>query len=152
MEPDMTQQDEATRRIVEQMKQVYSDEVIDHTINSRNRGDIPQADAYAKVTGPCGDTIEMWLKVNDGRIVRATFEPDGCATTVACGSMATELITGKKAIEAARISQEDILKALKGLPEANEHCALLAADTIKATVSDYLATKNAPWKKMYRTK
>lgn len=148
----MTQHDESTRKIVEQMKQVYSDVVIDHTLNSRNRGDIPQADGYASITGPCGDSIEMWLKVTDGRIVKATFEPDGCATTVACGSMATEMITGKTPVEAARISQQDILDALGGLPPANEHCALLAANTIKETVKDYLSTKNEPWKKMYRTK
>lgn len=147
----MTQNDEATRMLIEQMKQVYSDKVIDHTINSRNRGNIPQADAYAKVTGPCGDTIQMWLKVNNGKIFRATFEPEGCATTIACGSMATELITGKDVLEAAKTSQADILAALNGLPEVNEHCALLAADTIKATVRDYIATKNAPWKKTYRT-
>ena len=147
----MMQNDEATRILIEQMKQIYSDKVIDHTINSRNRGNIPQADAYAKVTGPCGDTIQMWLKVNNGKIFRATFEPDGCATTVACGSMATELITGKDVMEAAKTSQTDILNALDGLPETNEHCALLAADTIKATVRDYVATKNAPWKKTYRT-
>ena len=147
----MTQNNEATRMLIEQMKQVYTDKVIDHTINSRNRGDIPQADAYAKVTGPCGDTIEMWFKVTGGKIFKATFEPDGCATTVACGSMATELITGKDVMEAAKISQADILAALGGLPEVNEHCALLAADTIKATVRDYIATKNAPWKKTYRT-
>jgi len=148
----MTQNDEATRMVIEQMKQIYTDKVIEHTFNMHNRGDIPQADAYAKITGPCGDTIQMWLKVNNGKIFRATFEPEGCATTIACGSMAAEMITGKNVMEAARISQADILEALGGLPEVNQHCALLAADTIKATVSDYLATKNAPWKKMYRIK
>ena len=65
--------------------------------------------------------------------------------------MAAEMITGKDVMEAAKISQADILEALDGLPEANEHCALLAADTIKAAVRDYIATKNAPWKKTYRT-
>ncbi|MFC1979210.1 iron-sulfur cluster assembly scaffold protein, partial [Chloroflexota bacterium] len=100
----MTQNDEATKTLIEQMKQIYTDKVVDHAINSRNRGNIPQADAYAKVTGPCGDTIQMWFKVTGEKIFRATFEPDGCATTIACGSMATELITGRNVMEAAKIS------------------------------------------------
>ena len=51
--------------------------------------------------------------------------------------------------EAQRISQHDVLAALGGLPEESEHCALLAADTLKEAIKDYLAFKNEPWKRVY---
>jgi len=51
--------------------------------------------------------------------------------------------------EAQRISQHDVLAALGGLPEESEHCALLAADTLKVAIKDYLVCKNEPWKRAY---
>ena len=41
----------------------YTEVVIDHAQNPRNMGNIPDADSFARNTGPCGDTMEIWLKV-----------------------------------------------------------------------------------------
>jgi nitrogen fixation NifU-like protein len=131
------------------MSETYSHTVIDHVVNPRNVGNIEAADGYASVTGPCGDTMEIWLKVKDGTIVRATFMTDGCGTTIAAGSMVTELVKGKGISQALRTSQEDVLSALGGLPEESEHCALLAANTLKASVRDYLVLMKEPWKRLY---
>ncbi|MCJ7654356.1 MAG: iron-sulfur cluster assembly scaffold protein, partial [Dehalococcoidia bacterium] len=111
---------------------------------------IAHADGFGRITGPCGDTMEIWLKVNNGTIVGATFSTDGCSTTVACGSMATEIIKGEDVAQALAISPSDVLEALGGLPEDSRHCALLAANTIKAAVKDYIAIRKEPWKKAYR--
>jgi nitrogen fixation NifU-like protein len=131
------------------MSETYSHTVIDHVVNPRNVGNIEAADGYASVTGPCGDTMEIWLKVKDGTIVRATFMTDGCGTTIAAGSMVTEMVKGKGISQALRTSQEDVLSALGGLPEESEHCALLAANTLKASVRDYLVLMKEPWKRLY---
>ncbi len=145
-----TGQDKLSGLIKEELSEVYSEAVIEHTMNPRNVGGIEAADGYASVTGSCGDTMEIWLKVKDGSIVRATFMTDGCGTTVAGGSMVTELAKGKNISQALRISQEDVLSALGGLPEESRHCALLAANTLKAAVKDYIAFRNDPWKRAYR--
>ena len=136
--------------VKEEMSKLYSQTVIDHAMNPRNVGNTEAADGYASVTGPCGDTMDIWLKVKDDTIVKATFMTDGCGTTIAAGSMVTELAKGKSISQALRISQEDVLSALEGLPEESEHCALLAANTMKAAVKDYLAFKNEPWKRAYK--
>jgi nitrogen fixation NifU-like protein len=128
----------------------YSETVIDHAQHPRNMGPMPAADGFARVTGPCGDTMEIWLKVAGDRIKEATFRTDGCGTSVASGSMITELARGKSPAEGARISQQDVLDALGGLPEDSEHCALLASNTLKEAVRDYLRFKNEPWKRAYR--
>ena len=121
-----------------EMRKVYSETVIDHSMNPRNVGNMETADGYARVTGPCGDTMDIWLKVKDDLIVKATFTTDGCGTTIAAGSMVTELAKRKGISQALRISQEDVLAALDGLPEENKHCTLLAANTMKTAVKDYL--------------
>jgi len=64
--------------------------------------------------------------------------------------MVTEMAKGKSLAEAQRISQEKVLNALGGLPEESQHCALLAADTLKAAIRDYLIVKKEPWKKAYQ--
>ena len=132
------------------MAGTYSPKVIDHAINPRNAGALGNADGFARIKGACGDTMDIWIKVEGDAIVRAGFMTDGCSPSVACGSMATELAKGKTIGEVLRISQQDILDNLDGLPDGSEHCAVLAASTIRAAIKDYLATRNEPWKKAYR--
>ncbi|MBC8273636.1 MAG: iron-sulfur cluster assembly scaffold protein [Chloroflexi bacterium] len=138
------------KQIMAAMRKVYTETVIDHAMNPKNADRIAHADGFGRITGPCGDTMEIWLKVNNGTIVGATFSTDGCSTTVACGSMATEIIKGEDVAQALAISPSDVLEALGGLPEDNHHCALLAANTVKAAVKDYIAIRKEPWKKAYR--
>ena len=133
-----------------EMKKVYSETVVDHCMNPRNVGDIEDAGGFAKVTGPCGDTMEVWLKVNSDTISDARFMTDGCGTTVASGSMVTEMAKGRTVLHTQKITQQDVLNALGGLPEESQHCALLAANTLKEAVKDYLALKKEPWKRAYR--
>jgi nitrogen fixation NifU-like protein len=142
--------DKIAEELQKEMWSGYTEVVIDHAQNPRNVGSIPDADGFASVTGPCGDTMEIWLKVQNGAIKQATFWTDGCGTSIAAGSMVTELAKGKNIANALRISQQDVLDALGGLPEDSLHCALLAANTVKEAAKDYLATRNEPWKRAYR--
>ena len=133
-----------------EMRKVYSETAIDHSMNPRNLGSMEGADGFARVTGPCGDTMEIWLKVKTGTIDKATFITDGCGTSIASGSMITEMTKGKSVSEAQKISQHDILSALGGLPQESQHCALLATNTLKEAIRDYLTMKKEPWKRAYR--
>ncbi|MFC1944544.1 iron-sulfur cluster assembly scaffold protein [Chloroflexota bacterium] len=101
--------DELEKRIVADMRSTYSETAIDHAMNPRNVGDIQDADGFGSITGPCGDTMEIWLKVKDGKIRHAAFWTDGCGTTIASGSMVTQLAIGKKVIDAMKTSQGDVL-------------------------------------------
>jgi nitrogen fixation NifU-like protein len=135
--------------IKQEMRKVYSEAVVEHSMNPRNLGELEDADGFGRVTGPCGDTMHMWLKVKDGTISDASFMTDGCSTTIASGSMVTELAKGKSVAEAQKISQKYILNALGGLPEESQHCALLAANTLRTAIKDYLTVQKEPWKKAY---
>jgi nitrogen fixation NifU-like protein len=145
-----SEMDDLQALVMADARKIYSETVIDHAMNPRNLGTIQYADGLAKITGPCGDTMEVWLKANNNTIVDINFMTDGCGTSIASGSMVTELAKGKSIGEAAKISQQDVLDALGGLPEESQHCALLAANTLKAAIRDYLAIQKEPWKKAYR--
>ena len=142
--------DELQNQIMAEMGQIYTETVIDHAMNPRNVGSIPGAGGFATLTGPCGDTMEIRLKVKDNKVADAAFWTDGCGTSIACGSMATEMIKGRNVAEALAIDQSKILEALGGLPEDSLHCALLASNALQAAIRDYLAVKRDPWKKAYR--
>jgi len=142
--------DDLQALVMADARKIYSETVIDHAMNPRNLGTKPDADGYARVTGPCGDTMEVWLKVKSNTITDINFMTDGCGPSIAAGSMVTELAKGKSIGEAIKISQQDVLNALVGLPEESEHCALLSADTLKTAIRDYLAIQKEPWKKAYR--
>lgn len=117
--------------------------VVESFQHPRNYGPLDRWDGHARITGPCGDTMEFWLQIAEGRIQQANFTTTGCGTSRAAGSMATELAGGKSLPEAARLEQHDILQALGGLPRESEHCALLAANTLKAAIGDYEAWQHA---------
>ena len=147
----MTSDWEALQELAKaEMRKVYSETTIEHAMNPRNVGNMDNTDGFARITGPCGDTMEIWLKVRNNIITEATFMTDGCGTSIASGSMVTEIAKGKSVGEVRKISQQDVLNALGGLPEESEHCALLAANTLKEAIKDYLAFKNEPWKRAYK--
>ena len=142
--------DELEKEILDSMKKIYSETVIDHAMNPRNTVQIRDPDGFGSTTSACGETMEIRLRAKDGKIADASFWTNGCSTTIACGSMASELMKGQDVSQALAISQGDILEALDGLPEGNHHCAALAATAVKAAIMDYIAMQKEPWKKAYR--
>ena len=127
--------------VMEDARKIYSEKVIERWLNPRNLGKIRNPDGSAKIKGPCGDTMQISFMVRDHRISKIRFRTDGCASSIASGSMATELAQGKKLEEASAISQQMILDALDGLPEESVHCALLASNTLKEAMKNYSDSK-----------
>jgi nitrogen fixation NifU-like protein len=115
---------------------LYSETFKDHIANPRNAGELPDANATAEESNPvCGDRMRLSLRVSDGRIEAARFLAYGCPPTLVCGSILTELITGKTIEEAARLTRKDLLDALGGLPSRKQHAAALAIETLRAAIA-----------------
>jgi Mrp family chromosome partitioning ATPase len=125
----------------EQLSNGYSAEAAEHAANPRNLGRLPHWDGRARITGPCGDTMEFRLQVREGRVYRCAFTTTGCGPSLASGSAATTLAQGRTVEEALAVQQKDVLAALRGLPPDAEHCALLAADTLQAACRDFLKSR-----------
>ncbi len=105
-----------------------------------NYGPLRGANGNARLTGPCGDTMEFWIRAQNERVARATFTTDGCVHSVLSGSACAHLAEGRTVAEALRIAQQDVLDAVGDLPEESRHCALLAAKTLGAAVANAMLT------------
>jgi nitrogen fixation NifU-like protein len=116
----------------------YSELVIEHFQNPRNVGIIEDADGVGKMGSPvCGDLMEIYIKVSSNHIADIKFRTFGCGAAIASGSMASEMIKGKSLAEAETLTDEDVAKALGGLPEKKLHCSNLAASTLHKAIEDY---------------
>lgn len=120
------------------MAQLYSEKVMDHFLNPRNVGEIPDADGVGNVGNPvCGDILRLYLKIKDGKIVDVKFKTFGCGAAIATSSMVTELVKGKSIEEALMISNQAVAEALGGLPPVKMHCSVLAEEALKSAIEDY---------------
>ncbi len=117
---------------------MYTQKVIDHFMNPRNKGKPREYDAVGKVGNPiCGDVMYIYIKVNGNRIENIGWETMGCAAAISTSSMITELARGKTLEEAEKITKKDIADALDGLPPIKMHCSNLAADGLKKAIENY---------------
>ena len=128
--------DELERHIIEQARAIYSDKVVEEFYYLKNLGRMPEPDACGIVHGWCGDTMEIYLRLNGEQIEKASFMTDGCGPTTACGSMLTKLIQGMSLEEAGRIRPQDLIDALDGLPDESVHCAELAVNTLREAIAN----------------
>ena len=102
------------------------------------------ANSHAKIIGPCGNTMRRSLKAEDKRIMKCTFDTDGCGANIICGSIATEMVKDRIIKEARKITHDRILLYCGGLPEADNHCALLVTNTLQHAIDAYERAKNEP--------
>jgi nitrogen fixation NifU-like protein len=116
----------------------YSEKVMDHFMNPRNVGEIPDADGIGTVGNPiCGDVMKMYIKIDNDIIVDAKFKTFGCGAAVATSSMVTEMVKGKTIEEALKISNQAVAEALGGLPPIKMHCSVLAEEALRSALADY---------------
>jgi nitrogen fixation protein NifU and related proteins len=132
---------EMTDLLFEKIKDLFSEKVIDYGTNPRNYGAMEKPEGYAKITGPCGDTVEIFLRVKKGSIEDIRYTTDGCMTSHAAVSAATVMAKGKAPKDCIKINQSSILEHLGGMPEDAKHCALLAATTLHRALRNFAVGK-----------
>ena len=126
------------KHILEEVKESYSLEDYRRRQNTLYRGALKNSDGHAQMKGKCGDTMQVFLRFDDGRVKEASYETDGCGTSNICGSFAAEMSLGKTPDEILDISGEAILERLGGLPREESHCAFLASETLQEALNDYM--------------
>jgi nitrogen fixation protein NifU and related proteins len=114
---------------------MYSAKLLDHFEHPRNAGELADADARVRVENPaCGDILELAAKFDGGTIREIRFRAKGCVPAMACGSVITEMVTGKALSEARSLRADTVVAAAGGVPEASGHAAQLAVDAVRALV------------------
>ncbi len=115
----------------------YSEVAIELATDPQDMRICEEHNAFGLIDGYCGDTMMVWIQVEDDSIIDASFHTDGCSDSIAAGGMAVRLAKGKKLDEAMQIDDKAILDALGGLPSEGGHCAILASNTLRVAISDY---------------
>lgn len=128
---------------MEQSDSVYNQKILDHFLHPRNVGEIENADGYARIGDPtCGDFIKVWLRIENETIVDFKYKVFGCWGAISTTSVVSELAIGKSIKEATQITDDDVVRALGGIPENKQHCSLLGVQGLRAALADFILKDN----------
>lgn len=130
--------EELKAQVSQEMKTAYGDVAYHRWMKPLHMGSMEDPDAHGCSVSVCGDLMDIFLRIQAGRVIEANFRTNGCGATVVCGSFAAELALGKTVDELSAIKGEMILDRMGGLPAQERHCAQLAADALQQASLDYM--------------
>ncbi|PHR27402.1 MAG: iron-sulfur cluster assembly scaffold protein [Desulfotalea sp.] len=130
--------DKIQGEVFDEAKEALGNRGFERWRNPKFCGRLEGADGYAKLTGDCGDTMEMYLMIHDEKVAKVGYFTDGCSSSSIAGSFAAELATGKEFTEVLDLRGTDVLSKIGRFPEAEEHCAHLAIRTLQEALNSYL--------------
>jgi nitrogen fixation protein NifU and related proteins len=116
----------------------YSKKAIELYVNNVNVGTLQNPSIVTTFLGPCGDLIKLYLRINEKEIVEeAKFYYLGCPGSAASASAMTMLLKNKTLSQAKKLTENDILAELGGLPKSKRECATLCLRTLRKGIAEY---------------
>jgi len=142
----MTQLLEITASDSENMRELlassgYADKAIAYFLNRANMGSLPNADHVTQLTGPCGDTMKIYLKLEEETIKDARIQVLGYPGAIASAMAAMDLIKCKTIEDAIAIKDGDIFRMLEEIPDQKQHCIRLTIKTLQKAIEEYRCKK-----------
>jgi nitrogen fixation protein NifU and related proteins len=138
------QNEEGTRELL--MASGYAKEAIDYYLEKKNMGVIEGADHVTELTGPCGDTMRCYLKIEGGRIKEAKYQVLGCPGAISAAMALSDLVREKTLDEALKVKDGDVFRELVEIPDQKQHCIRLAVKTMEKAIKEYTGEVQAPEK------
>lgn len=114
----------------------YGPTVLDHFQNPRNAGLMHSPDLVGEAgNSACGDRMRLYLRLSEDRVTEARFQTFGCSVAIAASSILTEMVLGRTTTELAQLTNQEIVAALGGLPQAKVNCSVLAEAALRSALS-----------------
>ena len=115
----------------------YAEEAINYFLTKPNLGPLKGANHVTELTGPCGDTMKCYIKVDQGRIADAKYQVLGCPGAVSAAMALADLVRGKTLSEALEVKDRDVFRRLVQIPDQKQHCIRLAVKTLEKAIKEY---------------
>ena len=116
----------------------YSKKAIELYVNNVNVGTLEKPSLVTTFLGSCGDLIKLYLRINGRDVIeKATFYYLGCPGSAASASAMTTLLKGKTLNQAKKMTEDDIMMELGGLPKSKRDCANLSIKTLRKAIAEY---------------
>ncbi len=131
--------DKLQEDIFDDARQALGERGFDRWRNPKFNGRMEVPHGMARVTGECGDSMEIYLRFKNNHVSEASYYTDGCASSCVAGSFAAELTLGKTPEEITEITAETVLEAIGRLPKEDLHCAGLSARTVQGALDNYMS-------------
>ncbi|HTK04272.1 MAG TPA: SUF system NifU family Fe-S cluster assembly protein [Candidatus Eisenbacteria bacterium] len=124
-------------------EEMYRENILDHYREPHNAGRIEGATfSHRELNPSCGDTIEMYVKIADGRVADVKFDGHGCAISQASVSMLTDHVKGMDVAALRALTKEDVFRLLGvQVGMTRLRCALLGLKTLEVGLQNHLNGK-----------
>ncbi len=120
----------------------YGDPAIDYYLEKKYMGHFADADQVSEKVGSCGDTMKVYLKIDDNNYIEdVRYEITGCAGAISAAMAAVDLVKGKTIEDALKMTDGDVFNVLKNIPEKKHHCIQLAVKTMHKGIQEFKTEK-----------
>jgi len=126
----------------------YTKKTIEHFLHPKNIGKMERPDGFAEIGNMvCGDQLNFYLKIKNGRVQDVKFLSFGCASNIATASAMTEKVKGMSVEDAKNFKWKEIVDDLGGLPQQKIHCSIMAVEGLQKAIKNYESNINEEPKK-----
>ncbi|WP_321492318.1 iron-sulfur cluster assembly scaffold protein [uncultured Desulfobacter sp.] len=116
----------------------YGDPAIEYYLEKKHMGSIEGASQISFKVGSCGDTMKIYLKVDNNNVVLdAKYEIAGCAGAISAAMATVDLVKGKTVEQALKVNDGDVFRVLESIPEKKHHCIQLAVKTMHLGLEEF---------------
>ena len=115
----------------------YDEKAINYYLTRPNQGPLENADQVTELTGPCGDTMKCYIKVDQGKIKDTKFQVLGCPGAISAAMALADLVRGKDLSGALEVKDGDVFRELVNIPDQKQHCIRLAVKTLAKAIEEY---------------
>ena len=100
---------------------LYQELILEHNRKPKNFREMSDANRRIEGRNPlCGDSLTLWVKLNDDRVEDISFKGSGCAISKASASLMTAAVKGKTRVEAEALFDRFHALVTGKLPEGEE--------------------------------
>ena len=115
----------------------YSEKAVRYYMEQPYMGSLPNADQVSEMLGSCGDTMKIFLKIDDNKITDIRYQVLGCPGAISASMAAVDLVKGKSIEQARNLNDGDVFNQLVDIPVKKHHCIQLAVKTLHKAIDEY---------------